>query len=231
MSPPICECWVVSSDRLVYRRDMGLASIPGASSPSRRDLELAIRASTAWSSQDPEGVAACYEETASLTINNGMPATGRAALAATAASYMTAFPDLAVSLDDLHVAGDWRVLGLDADRHEHGTRRDRKRGPGQRHRGVENRRLRLGSRIDRLLRRRYLRTPARAASTPDGPLSLVAPSKQATQMGGTATSPESNSQPSTSTDDCWVVQFGRLAGLRGRHLLPREALLSRRSGW
>jgi ketosteroid isomerase-like protein len=100
----------------MYRRDMGLASIPGASSPSRAIWELAIRASTAWSSQDPEGVAACYEETASLTINNGVPATGRAALAATAASYMTAFPDLAVSLDDLHVAGDcafwvWTLTG------------------------------------------------------------------------------------------------------------------------
>jgi len=42
-----------------------------------------MRASAAWSSQDPEGVAACYEETASLTINNGVPATGRVELAAT----------------------------------------------------------------------------------------------------------------------------------------------------
>ena len=114
--PPVCGCWVVSSDRLVYRRDVGLASIRGASSPSRAVWELAIRASTAWSSQDPEGVAACYEEAASLTINDGVPAGGRAALAATAASYMTAFPDLAVSLDDLHVAGDcafwvWTLTG------------------------------------------------------------------------------------------------------------------------
>ena len=54
--------------------------------------ELAMRASAAWSSQDPEGVAACYEETASLTINNGAPATGGAELAATAAGYMAAFP-------------------------------------------------------------------------------------------------------------------------------------------
>ena len=30
-----------------------------------------MSASAAWSSQDPEGVAACYEPTASLTINNG----------------------------------------------------------------------------------------------------------------------------------------------------------------
>jgi hypothetical protein len=64
-----------------------------------------LRASNAWSSQDPEGVAACYEETAWLTINNGTPSTGRAELAATAASYMDV-PRPPVSLDHLHVAGD-----------------------------------------------------------------------------------------------------------------------------
>jgi ketosteroid isomerase-like protein len=95
---------------------MDLASIPGASTPSTAIWELAMRASAAWSSQDPEGVAACYEETASLTINNGAPATGRAELAATAAGYMAAFPDLQVTLDHLHVAGDsvfwvWTLTG------------------------------------------------------------------------------------------------------------------------
>ncbi len=50
-------------------------------------------------------MAACYEETASLTINGGVPATGRAELAATAASYMEAFPDLRVSVNSVLVAG------------------------------------------------------------------------------------------------------------------------------
>lgn len=100
----------------VYVAVMDLASIPGASTPSRAVWELAMRASTAWSSQDPEAVAACYEETASLTINNGVPATGRVELAATAAGYMEAFPDLQVTLDHLHVAGDsafwvWTLTG------------------------------------------------------------------------------------------------------------------------
>ena len=54
-----------------------------------------------------------------MTINNGVPAIGRAALAATAAGYMAAFPDLAVGLDDLHVAGDcafwvWTLTGTNA---------------------------------------------------------------------------------------------------------------------
>jgi hypothetical protein len=44
----------------VYVLDVDLASIPGASTPSREVWELAMRASAAWSSQDPEGVAACY---------------------------------------------------------------------------------------------------------------------------------------------------------------------------
>ena len=80
---------------------------------------LASRAATAWSSQDPEGVAACYEETASLTINNRTPAIGRPALVAAAKSYMETSPDLAVSLDHLHVAGDsvfwvWTLTGTNA---------------------------------------------------------------------------------------------------------------------
>ena len=61
-------------------------------------------------------MAACYEETASLTINGGKPSTGRVELAATAASYMEAFPDLGVSVDQVLVAGDsafwaWTLTG------------------------------------------------------------------------------------------------------------------------
>jgi uncharacterized protein (TIGR02246 family) len=93
-----------------------LASTPGLTSPSREVWELVLRASKAWSSQDPEGMASCYEDTASLTINRGKPSTGRAELAATAASYMQAFPDLQVSVDRVLVAGDsvfwaWTLTG------------------------------------------------------------------------------------------------------------------------
>lgn len=97
-------------------RFMDLASSPGVTSPSRAVWDLVMRASRAWSSQDPEGVASCYEETASLTINRGKPSTGRAELAATAAGYMEAFPDLRVSVDHVLVAGDsvfwvWTLTG------------------------------------------------------------------------------------------------------------------------
>jgi uncharacterized protein (TIGR02246 family) len=95
---------------------MDLASSPGFTSPSKAVWDLVMRASKAWSSQDPEGVASCYEPTASLTINRGIPSTGRAELAATAASYMQAFPDLQVSVDHVLVAGDsvfwvWTLTG------------------------------------------------------------------------------------------------------------------------
>ena len=61
-------------------------------------------------------MAACYEEMASLTINGGTPSTGRVELAATARSYMDAFPDLNVSVDHVLVAGDavfwaWTITG------------------------------------------------------------------------------------------------------------------------
>jgi len=95
---------------------MKLASSPGTTAPSKAAWELVIRASAAWSSQDAEGVAACYEDGASLTINRGTPAIGRAQLEATAASYMSAFPDLRVSVDHVLVAGDaifwvWTLTG------------------------------------------------------------------------------------------------------------------------
>jgi hypothetical protein len=61
-------------------------------------------------------MASCYENAASLTINGGTRSTGRAELAATAAGYMDAFPDLRVSVDQVLVAGDsvfwvWTLTG------------------------------------------------------------------------------------------------------------------------
>jgi len=61
-------------------------------------------------------MASCYEEAGWQSINDGPPAEGRVALAAVAASYMEAFPDLQVSLDQLLTAGDsaffvWTLTG------------------------------------------------------------------------------------------------------------------------
>lgn len=95
---------------------MNLASTPGSTGPSIELWELAVRCSTAWSNQDPEGMASCYEENGQQSINNGPPAVGRTALAEVASSYMDAFPDLKVGLDQLLVAGNsaffvWTLTG------------------------------------------------------------------------------------------------------------------------
>jgi hypothetical protein len=61
-------------------------------------------------------VAAFFSEDASLTVNDGVPAVGRGEIAALAQSFMTAFPDLQVLLDDIRIRGDgadyhWTLLG------------------------------------------------------------------------------------------------------------------------
>ena len=53
----------------------------------------------AWSSQDPESVAAFYAEGGSLRVNDGPAAVGRAAIARVAQGFMRELPDMKVSLD------------------------------------------------------------------------------------------------------------------------------------
>jgi uncharacterized protein (TIGR02246 family) len=63
--------------------------------------ELAERYTAAWCSQNAESVAAFFSPQGSLTINDGPPANGRSAIAGAAQSFMTAFPDLEVRMDDV----------------------------------------------------------------------------------------------------------------------------------
>ena len=98
---------------------MQLASTSGSTGPSQALWDLAVRCAKAWSSQDPQGVASCYEENGQQSINNGPPAVGRKRLAEVVASYMEAFPDLQVSLDQLLVAGNaaffvWTLTGTNS---------------------------------------------------------------------------------------------------------------------
>ena len=95
---------------------MQLASTAGSHSPSHAMWELALRCSKAWSSKDPEGMAACYEENGQQSINGKPPAVGRESLAAVSASYMEAFPDLQINLDQFLVSGNaaffiWTLTG------------------------------------------------------------------------------------------------------------------------
>ena len=61
--------------------------------------DFASRYAKAWCSQNPEKVAAFFAERGSISINNGPPAVGRAAIAKEAQAFMTTFPDMIVTMD------------------------------------------------------------------------------------------------------------------------------------
>ena len=78
--------------------------------------EFARRYTEAWCSQEPARVAENYAPDGSLTINDGPPSVGRAAITEAARSFMVAFPDMQVLMDDLVVLGDnaeyrWTLVG------------------------------------------------------------------------------------------------------------------------
>ena len=82
--------------------------------PSVRDF--AERYTAAWCSHDASRVAAFYSRNGSLTINGGIPAQGRDAIAQAAQEFMTAFPDLQVLMDNVIARGDrteynWTLVG------------------------------------------------------------------------------------------------------------------------
>lgn len=79
-------------------------------------VAFATRYADAWSSQDPAAFAAFYAEDATFRINDGEPSIGRDAIAQTARSFMTNFPDMLVRLVNVTRGGDyvnfhWRWTG------------------------------------------------------------------------------------------------------------------------
>jgi uncharacterized protein (TIGR02246 family) len=81
--------------------------------------DLAKRYTAAWCSRDAASVAAFYSPSGSLSVNGGIPATGRSAISEVAQGFMTAFPDLEVMMDDVLVQGDntvyhWTLAGTNA---------------------------------------------------------------------------------------------------------------------
>lgn len=81
-----------------------------------RVAAFAARYTAAWGSQAPARVASHYAETGSLKINAGNPAVGRAAITASAQAFMSAFPDMVVTMDSLRVNGPsavyhWTLTG------------------------------------------------------------------------------------------------------------------------
>ena len=79
-------------------------------------MDFATRYTAAWCSQDAASVAAFFAQDGSLQINDGEPSLGRAAIAADAQGFMTAFPDLVVAMDGLSIEGNravyhWTLTG------------------------------------------------------------------------------------------------------------------------
>ena len=78
--------------------------------------DFARRYTEAWCSQDPALVAENYAPDGSLTINDGPPSVGRVAITEAARSFMVAFPDMQVLMDDLLAKGEsveyhWTLVG------------------------------------------------------------------------------------------------------------------------
>jgi predicted ester cyclase len=63
--------------------------------------DFATRYTAAWCSQNPEAVASFFSTNGSLKINDAAPSVGRSALTEAARSFMTAFPDLKISMNDV----------------------------------------------------------------------------------------------------------------------------------
>ena len=78
--------------------------------------QLATKYTAAWCSQDAGSVAAFFAEGGSLRINGGSPHVGRAAITEAAQGFMSAFPDMVVTMDDLsvdrsHAVYRWTLTG------------------------------------------------------------------------------------------------------------------------
>ena len=78
--------------------------------------DFAANYTAAWCSQDPARVAACFSDSGSLTVNDDEPAVGRAAIEQVARSFMEAFPDLHLVMDELelqahHPVYRWTLTG------------------------------------------------------------------------------------------------------------------------
>jgi len=78
--------------------------------------KFAERYTAAWCSHNAANVAAFFSEHGSLSVNNGQPAIGGVAIQQVAQSFMTAFPDLRVLLDEVVIRGadaeyHWTLIG------------------------------------------------------------------------------------------------------------------------
>jgi predicted ester cyclase len=83
---------------------LSLSYLPTPIPDSERIFDLNIFGKSyaqTWCSQRPEFVSMFFAEDGSLSINDGKPAVGRNEISSVVKSFMTAFPDIIVSMDSL----------------------------------------------------------------------------------------------------------------------------------
>ena len=127
--------------------------------------DFARRYTEAWCSGDPVRVAEHYAADGALTINGGTPSVGRAAITEAARSFMDAFPDMRVLMDDVRLgdAGSdyhWILVGTNTGPRRYGESR-----PDQRLGGMDARRRRPHRRLAGPLRPGRIRPANRAKGT------------------------------------------------------------------
>lgn len=87
---------------------------------TRDQLQVfATEYTAAWCSGDPDRVASFFALDGTLSINGGPPAVGRHGVADSARGFMTAFPDLVVTMDGLDVGARdvlyrWTLIGTNS---------------------------------------------------------------------------------------------------------------------
>jgi predicted ester cyclase len=84
--------------------------------PTHDQRDFARRYAAAWCSRIPGSVAEFYSPQGSLTVNSAPAARGRDEVAEIAEAFMTAFPDMKVTMDGLAVEGEhlifrWTLTG------------------------------------------------------------------------------------------------------------------------
>ena len=72
--------------------------------------DFGTRYAAAWSSQNPVSLASFYNEHGSLTVNDGAPSVGRRAITEMAHGFMTAFPDMVVTMDQISQDGSHAIF-------------------------------------------------------------------------------------------------------------------------
>jgi uncharacterized protein (TIGR02246 family) len=82
--------------------------------------EFATHYTAAWCSHEPAKVASFFSPHGSLTINDGAPSVGRDAIAAAAQGFMTAFPDLRVTMDAVLREGERAIYRWTLEGHNTG---------------------------------------------------------------------------------------------------------------